>query len=468
MKSDEGDGLVNYRTEKDYLGECLIPEDAYYGVATQRALELFPSTGENFDEKFIWAYFMIKKSAAILNSQLGYLDSQIAQAIQKSCNEWEKLKNDIVVDPLSGGAGTSVNLNVNEVIANRATELLGGKKGEYAVNPYNHVNLHQSTNDTFVTAGKIAVIVRLRELVEAVIKLQEKIQEKEKEFYSIRTIARTQLMDGVPILMGQQFGAWADAIARDRWRLNKVEERVRSVNIGGTAIGTGIGAPKEYVLKIVDVLRQVTNVKIAKSENLIDTTQNLDVFVEIHGLIKALGVNLFKISNDVRLLGSGPNTAIGELELPKVQVGSSIMPGKVNPVIPEYVMQLVLAVFGHDEMISHATAQGNLQLNQFAPLIVHYTLKSMQFLSKACNSLSDYISQIKVREEKCKEHLKKSTANLTPLINYFGYEKVAEKIVETDWNIEKAIEMLAKEEGISSQELVKKLNIDKMTGLGYY
>ncbi len=460
--------MMNYRTEKDYLGECLIPEDAYYGVATQRALELFPSTGEIFDDKFIWAYFMIKKSAAILNSQLGYLDNQIAQAIQKACDEWEKLKSYIVVDPLSGGAGTSVNLNINEVIANRATELLGGKKGEYIVNPYNHVNLHQSTNDTFVTAGKIAVIVRLRELVEAVIKLQEKIQEKEKEFYSIRTIARTQLMDGVPILMGQQFGAWADALARDRWRLNKVEERIRSVNIGGTAIGTGIGAPKEYVLKIVDVLRQVTNVKIAKSENLIDATQNLDVFVEIHGLIKALGVNLFKISNDIRLLGSGPNAAIGEFELPKVQVGSSIMPGKVNPVIPEYVMQLVLAVFGHDEAISHATAQGNLQLNQFAPLIVHYTLKSMQFLSKACNSLSDYIAQIKVKEEKCKEHLKKSTANLTPLINYFGYERVAEKIVETNWDIEKAIELLAKEEGISSQELVKKLNIDKMTGLGYY
>lgn len=468
MKSNEGDVIMNCRTEKDYLGECLIPEDAYYGVTTQRALELFPSTGEILDDKFIWAYFMIKKSAAILNSQLGYLDNQIAQAIQKACDEWEKLKSYIVVDPLSGGAGTSVNLNINEVIANRATELLGGKKGEYTVNPYNHVNLHQSTNDTFVTAGKIAVIVRLRELVEAVIKLQEKIQEKEREFYSIRTIARTQLMDGVPILMGQQFGAWADALARDRWRLNKVEERIRSVNIGGTAIGTGIGAPKEYVLKIVDVLRQVTNVKIAKSENLIDTTQNLDVFVEIHGLIKALGVNLFKISNDIRLLGSGPNTAIGEFELPKVQVGSSIMPGKVNPVIPEYVIQLVLTVFGHDEAISHATAQGNLQLNQFAPLIVHYTLKSMQFLSKACNSLGDYISQIKVKEEKCKEHLKKSTANLTPLINYFGYEKVAEKIVQTNWDIEKTIEMLAKEEGISSQELVKKLNIDKMTGLGYY
>ncbi|HOK34255.1 MAG TPA: lyase family protein, partial [Fervidobacterium sp.] len=234
---------VSYRIEEDYLGSKAIPSDAYYGISTARALELFPSTGEHFDDHFLWAYFMIKKACALLNAELGMLDESISQAIQKACDEWEILKTHVVVDPLCGGAGTSVNLNINEVIANRATEILGGKKGEYIVDPYNHVNLHQSTNDTFVTAGKMAVIVTLRALVGNVIILQNTIQDKEKEFYTIRTVGRTQLMDAVPIMMGQQFGAWADALTRDRWRLNKVEERIRNVNIGGTAIGTGIGAP---------------------------------------------------------------------------------------------------------------------------------------------------------------------------------------------------------------------------------
>ncbi len=464
----EKSNALEFRTETDYLGTEQIPVDAYYGIATVRALKLFPKTGEQFDEKFIWAYFMIKKSAALLNAEIGRLDKNISAAITTACDEWERLKEWVVVDPLSGGAGTSVNLNINEVIANRATEILGGKKGEYLVDPYNHVNMHQSTNDTFVTAGKMAVIVRLRELVDAVIKLQEVIQEKEKEFYSIRTIGRTQLMDAVPIMMGQQFGAWADALARDRWRLNKVEERIRSVNLGGTAIGTGVGAPKEYTLRIVEVLRQIANVKIAKAENLIDATQNLDTFAEVHGLLKSLAVNLYKISNDIRLLGSGPKTAIGELILPAVQVGSTIMPGKVNPVVPEYVLQNALVVFGHDEIVSHACAQGNLQLNQFAPIIVHFTLKSMRLLTSSCNALAKYVELLDVDKERCQQNLERSSSNLTPLINYFGHEVVSETIRQANYDIEKALELLAEKENTTVSELLKKLNIQKMTGLGYY
>lgn len=464
----ENSNTLEFRTESDYLGTEQIPVDAYYGIATARALKLFPKTGEQFDEKFIWAYFMIKKSAALLNAEIGRLDKNIAAAITTACDEWERLKEWVVVDPLSGGAGTSVNLNINEVIANRATEILGGKKGEYLVDPYNHVNMHQSTNDTFVTAGKMAVILRLRELVDAVINLQEVIQEKEKEFYSIRTIGRTQLMDAVPIMVGQQFGAWADALARDRWRLNKVEERIRSVNLGGTAIGTGVGAPKEYTLRIVEVLRQVANVKIAKAENLIDATQNLDTFAEVHGLLKSLAVNLYKISNDIRLLGSGPKTAIGELVLPAVQVGSTIMPGKVNPVVPEYVLQNTLVVFGDDEIVSHACAQGNLQLNQFAPIIVHFTLKSMRLLTLSCNALAKYVKLLDVDKERCQQNLERSSANLTPLINYFGYEVVSEIIRQANYDLEKALQLLAEKENINVSELLKKLNIQKMTGLGYY
>jgi len=455
------------RIEKDYLGELEIEDDVYYGVHTKRALLNFPKTEEKFDEKFLWAYFMIKKACAILNGELGYLNNEFVSAIVQACNEWKNLIPHVVVDPLVGGAGTSVNMNINEVIANRATEILGGKKGDYIVDPLEHVNLHQSTNDTFPTAGKIAVIIRLRELIDKVIKLQDEIQKKEKEFYEIRKPGRTQLMDGPPIMLGQEFGAFADALARDRWRLYKVEERIRSVNIGGTAIGTGIGAPKKYILKIVEKVRETTGIKVAKAENLIDATQNWDVFAEIHGLLKALAVNLYKISNDLRLLGSGPNTAIGEIILPAVQAGSSIMPGKINPVVPEYSSQLCLLVFGNDSVVNHACSLGNLELNQFAPLIIHVTLKSLKFLENACTSLATYIAKIKPNRGRCEAHLKNSVSNLTPLISLFGYEKVSKIIKESNWDLTKVLKVLAIDSGISEEELIKKLNLKRMSGLGY-
>ncbi|MCD6104281.1 MAG: aspartate ammonia-lyase [Thermosipho sp. (in: Bacteria)] len=453
------------RIEKDFLGEKEIPNNYLYGISSIRATEIFPKTGEISDEKFIWAYFMIKKAAAFLNKELGYLDRNIGNAIISAADEWEKLKDYIIVDPLSGGAGTSVNMNINEVIANRASQILGKDFG--FVKPIEHVNMHQSTNDTFVTAGKIATIARLRELIEEVIYLQDIIQQKEHKYYKIRKTGRTQLMDGPPIMLGQEFGAWAEALSRDRWRLNKVEERIRSVNIGGTAIGTGIGAPKEYILKIVEVVREFTKIKIAKAENLIDATQNLDVFAEVHGLLKSLAVNLYKISNDIRILASGPNAGIGELVLHPIQIGSSIMPGKINPIIPEYVMQLSLVVFSHDSLVNHACSQGNLELNQFAPIIVHYTLKSIKFLINGCSSLASYISKIKANEEKCKENLEKSTSNLTPLINLFGYEKVSKAIKEANYDIFKAIEILSLQNNISKQEILNRINTNNLTKLGF-
>jgi len=458
---------MRLRREQDYLGEVEVEDEVYYGVHTVRALRNFPSTDEHFDKIFLWAYFMVKKAAAILNTELGYLDEQVGGAIVRVCDEWEQLSNQIVVDPLSGGAGTSVNMNINEVIANRATEVLGGEKGEYLVHPLDHVNLHQSTNDTFPTAGRMAVIVRLRELVEKVIALQEAVQIKEKEFYNVRKPGRTQLMDGPPIMLGQEFGAFADALARDRWRLNKVEERIRSVNLGGTAIGTGIGAPKQYILRIVEKLREVSGVKVAKAENLIDATQNLDTFAEVHGLLKSLAVNLYKISNDLRLLSSGPNTAIGEIVPPRVQAGSSIMPGKINPVVPEYVMQLCHVVFGHETIISHACALGNLELNQFTPVIVHYTLKSLGYLTNACEALREYILKIEANPERCQQHLLSSVSNLTPLIKHFGYEKVARVIKLANWDVEETFKRLARDAGIDPGDLKRRLDLDRMTGLGY-
>ena len=342
-----------------------------------------------------------------------------------------------------------------------------GSKGEYIVDPISHVNLHQSTNDTLPTAGKIALILRIERLEKEIVSLQEAVQKKEKEFYGVRKPGRTQLMDGPPIMLGQEFGAWADALARDRWRLNKVIERIRSVNLGGTAIGTGIGAPKRYILKIVEKVREITKVKIAKAENLIDATQNWDVFAEVHGLLRSLAVNLFKISGDIRLLSSGPQTAIGELKLPSVQAGSSIMPGKINPVIPEYTMQICLLVFSNDVAIEHACSLGNLELNQFAPLIIHLTLKSALLLTNTCKVLSEYIQKINADEKRCKENLERSASNITPLINEFGYEKLSKAIKASNWDIEKAIEILAQEEGIKAEEIKRKLCFKKMTGLGY-
>jgi aspartate ammonia-lyase len=452
------------RIEKDIIGEEEIPDDVYYGIHTYRALKNFPNTGEKLNNSFIWAFFMIKKAAAILNFELGFLNENEKDAIVQSCDEWELLKKHIVVDPLSGGAGTSINMNFNEVIANRATEILGGKKSEYIIDPLDKVNMHQSTNDVFPTAGKIAIIKELRELVENVIKLQDSIQVKEKEYIKIRKIGRTQLMDAVPMLLGQEFGAWADALSRDRWRLYKVEERIRSVNIGGTAIGTGIAAPKEYILKIVNKIREITKIGIAKAENLIDATQNLDVFSEVSGLLKSLAVNLIKISNDIRILGSN---AVNEIILPKVQAGSSIMPGKVNPVIPEYVIQLSTSVISFDNLITYASSMGNLELNHLTPMIIHYTLKSLDFLKKATYSLRNYIELIQPNEEKCHENLVKSFTLVTPLIEIFGYNEVSEALKENNFNIENTVKDLSEKKNLKFEEIMNKIKSNKAAGLGY-
>ncbi len=456
------------RIENDGLGNIEVPEGAYWGAHTQRALKNFPITREKFDEEFIRAYGYVKKATASLNGKLGFLTEEKCEAICKACDELiaGQLSDWIVVDPLSGGAGTSINMNINEVIANRATELLGGKKGEYLVHPLDDVNMHQSTNDTFPTAGKMAVIVLLKELVVAVEKLQEALQIKEKEFWSIMKPGRTQLMDAVPISLGQEFGAMAEAISRDRWRLYKVEERVRMVNLGGTAIGTGVAADRKYVLSIVNELRNISGIRIAKAENLIDATQNMDVFAEIHGLLKALATNLLKISNDIRLLGSGPNSAIGELKLPQVQAGSSIMPGKVNPVVPEYVIQMSMSVMAHDVAVNFAVSSGNLELNAFVPLIIHYTLKSLRFLTNAAMSLKEYIVKLQANNEKSRENLLKSEAVFTPMITAYGYERVQRWIKKSREEGKDIWEIAAEETGLKIDELKQKLLGKKSMGLG--
>lgn len=423
--------MENTRIEKDLLGEKQIPKDVLWGIHTARALENFTISQKTIHPEFIKAFGEVKLACFQVNCSLGFFNQQaIIDAIEKACFEMARgiLNKHIVVDALQGGAGTSTNMNVNEVIANRALQILQEAPGNYhLVSPLDDINLHQSTNDTFPTALKIAAIRLLRELEQNVLSLQEIFQKKEKEFSHIVKIGRTQLQDAVLTTLGREMSAYAEAFNRDRWRIYKCEERLRVVNLGGTAIGTGIGAPKQYIFRVVDQLREITNIGLARSENLIDGTQNADVFVEVSGILKACATNLFKISNDLRLLSSGPHAGLGEINLPELQAGSSIMPGKINPVIPETVAQAALKVMGNDQVITQACGSGNLELNQFMPLIADLFLENLTLLSNASKIFTEKcVAGISANETICKKHVENSTATITALISIIGYTKASE------------------------------------------
>lgn len=326
------------------------------------------------------------------NMHLKQLEKDKAQAIMTACDEIlaGEFVDQFVVDPLQGGAGTSTNMNVNEVVANRAIELLGSTKGNYdLIHPLNDVNMSQSTNDVYPTALRIAAIRELRNTAEAFAELQEAFQIKENEFADVLKLGRTQMMDALPMMVGQEFGAWSKAIARDRWRIYKVEERLRQINIGGTAIGTGMNASHKFIFLMTDLLQDMTGLGLARSEFPIDVTQNMDVFTEVSGLLKSAAVNLVKISGDLRLLGSGPRGGLGELNLPAVQAGSTIMPGKVNPVMAEMIGQVSMRVMANDFAITQAAMSGQLELNAFVPLIAESLLESLEILTNGVNSFRE-------------------------------------------------------------------------------
>lgn len=350
---------MKQRKELDWLGTKEIPDDAYYGIQTARAKDNFPLSGLKVHRELIRALAMVKKAAAETNRELGLLEQEKASAIIQAAEEiisgqWQE---QFIVDALQGGAGTSTNMNMNEVLANRALEILGRAKGDYEyIHPLNDVNMSQSTNDVYPTALKIAAVNLLMPLNYGLAALQEALQLKEEEFAGVVKMGRTQLQDAVPITLGQEFSAYAQAISRDRWRIYKVEERLRQVNLGGTAIGTGLNAERKYIFMVNEKLRALTGLGIARAENMIDVTQNMDCFVEVSGLLKAAAVNLCKIANDLRLLSSGPKTGLGEINLPQLQSGSSIMPGKVNPVIPEAVNMAAYQVMSNDLAITLASS----------------------------------------------------------------------------------------------------------------
>ena len=455
------------RIEKDSIGKIELPDEVYFGIHTYRSMNNFPSSGEKVDIYLVKAYLQVKLAAAETNYKTGSLDQSkyefIISAIENLINECDNfigggdksIYQKLVVDPYQGGAGTSLNMNVNEIIANTALKLAGKKFGSYDfIHPVDDINLSQSTNDTFITALKIALLNQVKELEDHFASLQKSLQEKEKEFSNIVKLGRTQLQDAVPVTLGQEFGAWAQAIARDRWRLYNIKERLRSVNLGGTAVGNSVSADKKYVLRVVNELKKITGLPIAKAEDLIDSTQNLDVFVEVHGIIKAGATSLIKIANDIRLLSSGPDGGIGEITLPKLQAGSSIMPGKINPVIPEYVIQVGELVKGNDVIISNLVSAGNLELNAFTPMIAHLFLKSIEMLKNALTVFSEKcINGITANSERCRTNLLNSSAIAAFLIKEFGYEKISDLVVESGENKISFVELLKQKNILTEDQL---------------
>ena len=421
-----------YRQEKDLLGKLAVPEGALHGVHTARAIENFPLSGRAVHSELVTAYGAVKLACALTNTDLGcwHEDPEKAEAIQRACREMAEglLTEHVVVDRLQGGAGTSTNMNVNEVLANRALEVLGEPHGRYErVSPLDDINRHQSTNDTFPTAARLAAIRGIGELEEALVGLQESFQNAEKRFAQVVKVARTQYQDAVLTTLGREMGAYAEAFARDRWRVYKCEERLRVVNLGGTAIGTGLGAPRQFIFMVVDKLRELTGLNFARAENLVEATQNTDVFVEVSGILKACASNLLKVSTDLRLMSSGPQAGLGEIRLPAMQAGSSIMPGKVNPVIPEAVTQAAIMVMSQDTAIAHASSLGSLELNAFLPLMTSCLLESIRLLTNACDILRrKCVEGIEADEDRCRLHVYGSTACATALLPALGYEEASE------------------------------------------
>ena len=437
---------TKYRSEHDSVGERTLPKDVYYGVQSLRAAENFHITGLTMHPEIINSIAEIKKASAITNYEIGLLDKRVADAIVRACEEIAegKLHEEFIVDPIQGGAGTSLNMNANEVIANRAIELLGGEKGDYTqVNPNDHVNYGQSTNDVFPSAGKMAV---LKLLIRAQIQLErlyKALTQKAEEFDSVIKMGRTQLQDAVPIRLGQEFRAYSEAIRRDIVRLERAQDEMRCLNMGGTAIGTGINADEEYLRRIVPNLSKVSGLRLIQAFDLIDATQNLDEFVAVSGAVKTCAVNLSKMCNDLRLMSSGPRCGLGEINLPPRQNGSSIMPGKVNPVIPEVVNQVAFNVMGNDLTITLAAEAGQLELNAFEPIIFWNLTHAVEFLTYAVNTLTDHcIVGITANAERCKDMVDHSVGIITALCPHIGYSaaaKLAKRAIETGASVKSLI-----------------------------
>lgn len=419
----------NYRLEKDSIGSKDIPTEVYYGVQSLRAAENFRITGLFMHPEIINSLAYIKKASAITNCEVGILDKNITAAIVAACDEilQGKLHEFFIVDPIQGGAGTSLNMNANEVIANRAIEIMGGEKGDYTiVHPNDHVNCGQSTNDVIPTAGRMTSLRLLTHAQMELRRLNSALIAKAEEFNHIIKMGRTQMQDAVPIRLGQEFRAYSVAIMRDINRMDKAMDEMRTINLGGTAVGTGMNADSQYLKRVVPNLTQISGMNFVQAYDLIDATQNLDSFVSVSGAVKACAVTLSKIANDLRLMSSGPRAGFGEINLPAKQNGSSIMPGKVNPVIPEVVNQVAFNIIGNDMTITMAAEGGQLELNAFEPIVFYCLFQSIDTLTYAVNTFIDNcVKGITANEEHCKDLVENSVGIITAICPHVGYAKAA-------------------------------------------
>lgn len=443
---DMTENEMEFRVEKDSIGTKDVPENVYYGVQSLRAAENFHITGLNMHPEIINSLAYIKKAAAITNCEAGLLDKRRTQAIVQACDEIleGKFREDFIVDPIQGGAGTSLNMNANEVIANRAIEILGGKKGDYSVvNPNDHVNCGQSTNDVIPTAGKMTSLRLLKKLKKQLLRLHSALEQKADEFDGVIKMGRTQLQDAVPIRLGQEFKAYSVAILRDLNRMDKAMDEMRTLNMGGTAVGTGLNADESYLRRIVPNLSEISGMDLVQAYDLIDATQNLDSFVAVSGAVKACAATLSKIANDLRLMSSGPRAGFGEINLPAKQNGSSIMPGKVNPVIPEVVNQVAFNAIGNDMTITMAAEAGQLELNAFEPIIFYCLFQSIDTIAYAVNTFVDNcVIGITANETRCRYFVENSVGIITAICPYVGYQKAAEiakEAIKTGESVRKLI-----------------------------
>lgn len=436
------------RLEHDLLGDYQVPEEAYWGVHTARAVENFPISGVPIGHyrSLIRALATVKQASALANLQLGELPESIANAIVQASIEVSegKFDREFVVDAIQGGAGTSTNMNANEVIANRAIELLGGKKGDYQlVHPLNHVNHSQSTNDVYPTALKLALIYEINELLQAMAHLEKAFGVKAQEFRDVIKMGRTQLQDAVPMTLGQEFASFSRMTMEDIQRLREVLPLLCEINLGGTAIGTGLNAPIGYSQIVCGILSDLTGVAFVVAEDMVEATQDAGVFVMVSGVLKRIAVKLSKTANDLRLLSSGPRAGLDEINLPPRQAGSSIMPGKVNPVIPEVINQIAFAVVGNDVTVTMAAEAGQLQLNAFEPIMCRALMMSITQLRQGCYVLADAcVSGITANVEKLRKSVEQSIGLVTVISPVLGYENatiVAQKALADDTSVKQVV-----------------------------
>jgi aspartate ammonia-lyase len=465
---------MNTRMEHDLLGEREVSADAYYGVHTLRALENFPISGIPISTypNLIKALACVKQACALANHELGLLDDEKTTAIVDTCKEiiGGKLNDQFVVDVIQGGAGTSTNMNANEVIANRALELLGWERGDYKkLHPLEDVNMSQSTNDVYPTAVKVALRFKITDLIAAMEVLRLAFAEKAEEFKDVLKMGRTQLQDAVPMTLGQEFSTYAVMLEEDQQRLREAALLIQEMNLGATAIGTGINAHPDYAALACKHLSEVTGISYITAGNLVEATQDAGAFVQLSGVLKRVAVKLSKVCNDLRLLSSGPRTGFGEINLPAVQAGSSIMPGKVNPVIPEVVNQIAFMVIGNDVTVSFAAEGGQLQLNAFEPIIARSLFDSLVYLRQGCLTLAERcVKGITANREHLTDLLNHSIGIVTALNPLIGYENATAVAKEAHATGKGVAEIVLARGLLTKEQLDEVLRPENLTQPGWF